>query len=146
MLKAASKTPPCPFQPSSVSVQQVQDSGCMYVGTLEEQQQKNPNKTKNRKPSSPIKALFSQNHRIAGVGRDHKISSPTALLKQVPYSRSHAQVSRWVLIISIEGDSTSYLSNLLQHTVIPLVKKIFCMLVWNFLRSSFILSPVTTRH
>ena len=33
--------------------------------------------------------MESQNHRTAGVGRDHKRSlSPTPLLKQVPYSRS----------------------------------------------------------
>jgi len=61
MLKAASKTPPCPFQPSSVSVQQVQDSGCMYVGTLEEQQKKNPTEQKTES-LPPLSKLYF--HRI----------------------------------------------------------------------------------
>ena len=41
---------------------------------------------------------------VIGVGRDLWDSSP--VLKQVPYSRLHRRVSRWVLNISREGDST----------------------------------------
>ena len=41
----------------------------------------------NKGKACPIK---SQNHRITGVGRDLKrTSSPTPLLKQVPYNRLH---------------------------------------------------------
>ena len=36
------------------------------------------------------------------------------LLKQVPYSRSHRKVSRWVFSISREGDSTTPLGSLFQ--------------------------------
>jgi len=36
------------------------------------------------------KSSTSQTHRIVGVGRDlERSSSPTPLLKQVPYNRSH---------------------------------------------------------
>lgn len=38
----------------------------------------------------PLKFAFLQYHRIAGVGKDLKrTSSPTPLLKRVPYSKSH---------------------------------------------------------
>ena len=78
------------------------------------------------------------NHRIAGVGRDFKSSSsPTALLKQLSYSRSHRQASRWILNVFIEGDSTTSLGNLFQCSVTLMVKKFFHMFVWNFLYSSF---------
>jgi len=50
----------------------------------------------------------SQNHRIVGVGRDLcGSSSPTPLT----YSRLHRILSRWVLNISREGDSTTSLGS-----------------------------------
>lgn len=67
-----------------------------------------------------------QNHRIAGVGRNLKrSSSPTPLLMQAPYNKSHRQVSRQVLSISIEGDSIAFLGNLLQCSITLTVKKLF---------------------
>ena len=47
----------------------------------------------------------SQNHRGWKGPEEITVSNP--LLTQVPYSRSHRQASRWVLNISIEGDSTT---------------------------------------
>ena len=82
--------------------------------------------------SSGFSDVFTQNHRIAGVGRDLKWSpSPT------PYNRSRRWASRQVLNISIEEDSKSSLGNLFQCYVIFTVKKFFCIFVWNFLHSSF---------
>jgi len=79
-----------------------------------------------------------QNHIIAGVERDLKRSpSPTLLLKQAPCNRLHRWVSRWVLNISIVGDSTTALGNLFQYSVIFTINKFFCMFVWNFVCSSF---------
>jgi len=60
----------------------------------------------------------SEKNRIAGVGRDLKRSlSPVHLLKQVPYNRSHRWASRWVLSISIDGDSISSLGSLCQCSI-----------------------------
>ena len=81
---------------------------------------------------------WSQNHRTAGVGRDLKrSSSPTTLLNQVAYHRSHRSVSRQILNISLERDSTTSLGNLFQYSVILTVKMLFCMLIRNFLCSGF---------
>ena len=80
----------------------------------------------------------SQNHRIAGVGRDLKRPlSPTPLLKQVFYNKLHRWVSRQALDIFLEGDSITPLGNLFQCSVTLTIKKFFCMFVWNFLCSSF---------
>lgn len=71
----------------------------------------------------------SQNHRIAGVGRDIKKSlSAIPLAKQVPYNRSRSSHPRQVLEISIEGDSTSPLGSLFKCSVTWfMVQKFFCM-------------------
>lgn len=44
-----------------------------------------------------------------------EVIEPNPLLTQVPYSRSHRKVSRWVLDISGEGDSTTSLSSTHLH-------------------------------
>lgn len=54
----------------------------------------------------------SQNHRIAGIGKDlWSSSSPTPLLKQVSYNRLHKKASRCVLNIS-RRSTTSLISSL----------------------------------
>jgi len=65
---------------------------------------------------STVQCPELQNHTIAGVGRDFKrSSSPTPLLKQVPYGRLHRSVSRQVLNISTEGYSTTSLGSLFLY-------------------------------
>jgi len=50
------------------------------------------------------------NHRTVRVGRNiWRSSSPTLLLKHVPYSSFHRKASKWVLNISREGDSIASL-------------------------------------
>jgi len=67
-----------------------------------------------------------QYHRIAGVGRDFRRSSLlNVLLKQVPYSGLHRKVSRRVLNVSIEGDSTASLGSLFQCSVTLRINKFF---------------------
>ena len=79
-------------------------------------------------------------HRIIRVGRGlWRPSSPTPLLKQAPYSRSHRQASRWILNISRQGDSTTSLGRLFQSTTTLAAKKLFLVLLWNFLCASFCL-------
>jgi len=79
-----------------------------------------------------------ENHRIVGVGMDLKrSSSPTPLLKQVPYSSYHSWASRWVLNISTEGDATISLGNQFQCSITLTIKWFFCMFLWNFQCSSF---------
>jgi len=70
-----------------------------------------------------------------GVGRDLcGSSSPTPLLKQGHLDpRLHRTLSRWVLNISREGDSTSSLGSLGQGSVTLRGKKFFFMFSWNFL-------------
>ena len=60
-------------------------------------------------------------------------------------------MSRGVLNISLEGDSTSSLDSLFQCSVTLTIKTFFCMLVRNFLCSSFrplflVLLQHTTEH
>jgi len=59
---------------------------------------------------------------------------------RVTYSRLHRTLSRRVLNISREGDSTTYLGSLFQCSVTLRVKKFFLMFRWNFL--CFSLSPL----
>jgi len=82
-------------------------------------------------------AVFSQNHKIIGVGRD-LLNTSNLLLKQDPYSRSHSKASRLVLNPH-RGDSTTPLDSLFPVLTLA-IKKFFCMHVWNFLCSSFLLS------
>lgn len=57
-----------------------------------------------------LKEDFLQNYRIIGGGRDLWSSpSPTLLLKEIPYKKSHRQVSKAVLNISREGDCAAFL-------------------------------------
>jgi len=51
----------------------------------------------------------------------------------VTYSRLHRTLSRWVLNISREGESTSSLGSLFQGSVTLRGKKFFLMFKWNFL-------------
>ena len=53
------------------------------------------------------------------------------LLRQVPYNRSHRQVSSRVLSVSREGDSTASLGSLFQCCVTFTIKKLFHTFVWN---------------
>ena len=70
----------------------------------------------------------SQNHRIVGVGRDLCGSpSPTPCRSRVTHSRLHRTLSRWVLNISREGDSTASLGSLGQGSVTLTGKKFFLM-------------------
>jgi len=52
---------------------------------------------------------------------------------RVTYSRLHRAASRWVLNISREGDSTTYLGSLFQCSVTLRGKKFFLMFRRNFL-------------
>lgn len=68
--------------------------------------------------------LTAKNYTITeAVGRDFwRSSSPTPPLKQVPYSILHRKVSRWVLNMSREGNSTISLLSLFQSSVTLMVK------------------------
>ena len=73
------------------------------------------------------KELLSQNRR--GWKRPPEIIKFKPMLKQVPYNRLHRQTSKWVLNISIEGDSTASLGNLFLRSITLTVKKFFHMFV-----------------
>jgi len=74
-----------------------------------------------------------QNHRTVRIGRDLcGSSSPTPCRSRVTQSRLHRTLSRWVLNISREGDSTAPLGNLFQCSVTLRVKKFFLGFRWNF--------------
>jgi len=60
-------------------------------------------------------------------------SSPTPCRSRVTYSRPQRTLSRWVLNISREGDSTTSLGSLFQCSVILRGKKFFLLFRWNFL-------------
>jgi len=76
----------------------------------------------------------SQNHRMVGVGRDLcGSSSPTPCQSRVTYSRLHRTLSRWILNISREGDSTAPLGSLGQGSITLRMKKFFLLFSWNFL-------------
>ena len=72
---------------------------------------------------------MTKDHRTTGIGRDLRgSSSPTPLLKQVPYSKLPRKASRCVLYITREGDFTTSLGSLFQCSVTHNVKK-FCRFV-----------------
>ena len=77
----------------------------------------------------------SQNHWILGVERD-LWRSQFPLLKQVPWNKLPRKVSRRVLNISMEGDTTISLDCLFQCSVTLTVKEIFLMFRWKLLSSS----------
>ena len=70
---------------------------------------------------------------LEGTSRD-QVQPPA---KAVNQSRLHKKASRWVLNISVEGDSTTSLGNLLQCSVTLTEKKFFCTFVFSFLRPTF---------
>ena len=72
--------------------------------------------------------------RLVGVGRDLcGSSSPGPYWSRVTQSRLHRTLSRRVLNISREGESTTPLGNLFQSSVTLRGKKFFLMFSWNFL-------------
>jgi len=79
--------------------------------------------------------LISQhNHRMVGVGNDLWGSpSPTPYRSRVTQSRLHRTLSRRVLNISREGDSTATLGSLGQCSITLRGKKFFLMFRRNFL-------------
>ena len=80
----------------------------------------------------------SQNHRMFGAGRDLCGSpSPTPCRSRVTYSRLRRTLSRRVLNISREADSTTSLGSLFQCSVTLRGKKFFLMFRWNFLCFSY---------
>jgi len=82
------------------------------------------------------------NHKMFGVGRDlWGSSSPTPLPKHGHLQQAVRTVSRWVLNISREGDSTIPLGSLFQCSVTLRVKK-FCIFSWNFLCFSLCRLPL----
>ena len=81
-----------------------------------------------------LNCLLQQNHRTFGVRRDLcGSSSPTLCRSRVTYSRMHRTLSRRVLNISRERDSTASLGSLFQCSVTLRGKKFFLMFSWNFL-------------
>jgi len=70
---------------------------------------------------------------MVGVGKDLcGSSSPTLLLKQGHLQQAAQDLSKRVLNISREGDSTISLGSLFQGSV-TLRGKFFLMFTWNFL-------------
>jgi len=88
-----------------------------------------------------------QSHRMVGVRRDsgdHLVQPPCR--SRVTYSRLHRTVSRWVLSISREGDSTTSLGSLFQCSVTLRGKKFFLMFTRNFLFVPVAPCPATGHH
>jgi len=76
----------------------------------------------------------SQNHRMFGFGKDLcGSSSPTLLPKQGHLQQAAQDLSRRVLNISREGESTASLGSLFQCFVTLRVRKFFLMFRCNFL-------------
>ena len=82
--------------------------------------------------------------RIAGAQSDVKGSSPTPLLKQVPFNRLHMQASRQVLNISIEGYSSAYVGSLLQCSI-TLIRGYSACLYGTLFKFQAI-TPITAHH
>ena len=79
----------------------------------------------------------SQDHGITerwgleGTSVGHLVQPPCQ--SRITYSRLHRTLSRRVLNISREGDSTTSLGSLFQCSFTLRVKKFFFMFTWNFL-------------
>ena len=89
-----------------------------------------------------VHSWVSQNHRMVGFGRDLCGSpSPTPCRSRVTYSRLHRTLSRRVLNISREGDSTTSLGSLFQCSVTLRGKKsllkICCQVAKSFFQVGF---------
>ena len=69
---------------------------------------------------------------------DHLVQPPCQ-------SRLHRTLSRRVLNISREGDSTAFLGSLFQCSITLRVTKLFLMFSWNFLCFSLCLLPLTSK-
>ena len=85
----------------------------------------------------PVLCESSQNHRITdwqgleGTSVGYLFHPPCQ--SSITYSRLHRTLSRQVLNISREGDSTTSLGSLFQFSVTLRGKKFFLMFRWNFL-------------
>ena len=94
-----------------------------------------PNFSGRRALHHPVESLSTTaSQGLEGTSRDHWVQPPA---KAVPYKGLHRLASRWVLNISIEGDSTTSLGSLFLCSVSLTVKMFFHMFVWHFLCSSF---------
>ncbi|KAM6336809.1 coiled-coil domain-containing protein 30 [Alca torda] len=86
---------------------------------------------------------FSQNHRLAGVGRDlWRSSHPTPCQSRVTQSRWHRNASGRVWNVSRDGDSTTSLGSLCQGSATLTAKKFLLVLRWNFPWSSLCPLPL----
>ena len=83
---------------------------------------------------------WSQNYRGWKVALEIILSN--LVLKQVHYSNLYRKVSQQVLNIFREGDSTTSVGSLFLCSVTLTARKVFLMLIWNFLHSSFCLLPL----
>jgi len=98
------------------------------------------------RPSGCHRITESDNHRMVGVGRDLWGSpSPTPCPSRVTQSRLHRTLSRRVLNISREGDSTDSLGSLGQGSVTLRGKKFFLGCSWSFLCSSLCPLPLVPK-
>jgi len=77
------------------------------------------------------------------TSEDHLVNPPAK--ERVTYSRLHRTVSRQVLNISREGESTTPLGSLFQCSVTLRVKKFFLMFRWNSCVSLCALCPLSCR-
>lgn len=85
----------------------------------------------------------SQNQKVAEIGRDlWRPSGPTTMLKQCRLDWLPRSMSRWLLNISKEEDSTTSVGNLWKRLVTPSVKKCLLMFRGNLLRFNLWLSPL----
>jgi len=85
-------------------------------------------------PTARTGFLQALSHRMLGVRRDLcGSSSPTPCRSRVTYRRLHRALSRQVLNISREGDSTTSLGSQFQCSVTLRVKKLFLMFRRNFM-------------
>lgn len=86
----------------------------------------------------------SQDHRTFEVGRDNLGPSSPNLPLQAGSLGAHLSgiTTRRVLNIFREGDSTTSVGSLFLCSVTLSARKVFLMLIWNFLHSSFCLLPL----
>jgi len=74
----------------------------------------------------------------------HLVQTPCQ--SRVTYSRLHRTLSRRVLNISREGDSTASLGSLLQCSVTLRVKKFFLVFSWKAMSTSWVARRITAPH